>query len=60
MMRFFLLATCLLGALLGHAQSPGTGGPAPSAPTPVPLDGGTSLLLASGLAYGLRRLKRQA
>ncbi|MGI4873114.1 MAG: PID-CTERM protein-sorting domain-containing protein [Janthinobacterium lividum] len=34
-----------------------TGGPPP--PTAVPLDGGASLLLASGVAYGLRRLRRR-
>lgn len=43
------------------AQTPGSGGPIPQAPTatPVPLDGGASLLLASGVAYGLRKLRQR-
>ncbi|WP_230687733.1 PID-CTERM protein-sorting domain-containing protein [Hymenobacter ruricola] len=41
------------------AQGPVTGGPAPGTPaaTDVPLDGGASLLLAGGVAYGLKRLR---
>lgn len=53
-MAFMLLA----GA--AYAQAPSTTGPTPSAapdPTEVPLDGGASLLLASGVAYGLKRLR---
>ncbi|MFD1872345.1 PID-CTERM protein-sorting domain-containing protein [Hymenobacter bucti] len=37
-----------------------TGGPTPSPvpdPAAVPLDGGASLLLASGVAFGLRKLR---
>ncbi|WP_188810593.1 PID-CTERM protein-sorting domain-containing protein [Hymenobacter cavernae] len=47
------------------AQGPGSGGPTPGAPadptepTAVPIDGGASLLLASGAAYGLRKLRRR-
>lgn len=43
------------------AQTPGTGGPTPSSPTPtdVPLDGGASLLLAGSVAYGLRKLRQR-
>ena len=57
-----LLAGSLTPAL---AQAPGSGGPAPgtpTAPTGVPIDGGASLLLAAGAAYGLKRLRsaRQA
>lgn len=43
-----------------------TGGPSDTpvpptnpAPTPVPLDGGASLLLAGGVAYGLRQLRQR-
>ncbi|WP_208129706.1 MULTISPECIES: PID-CTERM protein-sorting domain-containing protein [unclassified Hymenobacter] len=63
----FALRAVVLGSLLvaGRAATaqPGnggtTGGPgAPAAPTAVPLDGGAGLLLASSLAYGLRRLRR--
>ena len=44
----------LLAAAPALAQAPGTGGPAPAA---VPLDGGASLLLASGVAFGLKKLR---
>lgn len=37
---------------------PGPGTPPPAAVTDVPLDGGASLLLAGGLGYALRRLRR--
>lgn len=61
MSRFLLIAGLSLFALAGSAQTPGSGGPAPQAPsaTPVPLDGGASLLLASGVAYGLRKLRQR-
>ncbi|QKG54359.1 PID-CTERM protein-sorting domain-containing protein [Hymenobacter sp. BRD67] len=48
-----------LAAGLAQAQAPGSGGPAPQDPTAVPLDGGASLLLASGVAYGLKRLRQR-
>ncbi|MDO7884108.1 PID-CTERM protein-sorting domain-containing protein [Hymenobacter cheonanensis] len=53
-----LLAGSLQQAL---AQSPTTGGPTPQSPTAteVPLDGGASLLLAGGVAYGLRKLRQR-
>ena len=63
-----LAATLLLLIALGgltqvKAQAPGSTGPAPApastnAPANVPLDGGASLLLAGGAAYGLRRLRQ--
>ena len=63
MNRFYLTAALVFATLLSHAQSPTTGGPTPTTPTTdpteVPLDGGASLLLVSGVAYGLRRLRRQ-
>ena len=59
MKKHFLTLTILLG-LAGLAQAqPSSGGPAPTAPTETPLDGGASLLLAGGVAYGLRRLKQR-
>ena len=43
------------------AQGPGSGGPAPGTPTvdptATPLDGGASLLLAGGIAYGIKHLR---
>ena len=44
------------------AQAPPGGGPQPGGgggPANTPIDGGISLLLASGAAYGLKRLRRQ-
>lgn len=55
----FLVLTSELAGLGALAQAPGSTGPMPSEPTAVPIDGGASLLLAGGLAYGLRRLSRQ-
>ena len=64
-MKQFLLSAALLLALAAlpgstaHAQ-PGSGGPGPGPdPTQTPLDGGASLLLAAGVAYGLRRLRQR-
>lgn len=56
-----LTASLTLPAL---AQGPGTGGPTPGptpepTPTAVPIDGGASLLLAGGAAYGLRKLRQR-
>ena len=52
-----LAASFTLPAL---AQGPGSGGPTPGVvPTAVPIDGGASLLLAGGAAYGLRKLRQR-
>lgn len=59
MRTYLFIAACLLFTSIGYAQ-PGSGGPAPGTQTNnVPIDGGASLLLASGVAYGLRRLKQR-
>ncbi len=55
----WLLALWALTIGAARAQAPADGGPAPSSPTAIPLDGGASLLLAGGLVYGLRRLKQR-
>ncbi|MDQ2771860.1 MAG: hypothetical protein M3Y54_15330 [Bacteroidota bacterium] len=54
-----LTLTLLLAGGLAQAQAPADGGPTPVAPTATPLDGGASLLLAGGLAYGLRKLRQR-
>ncbi|MDQ2771618.1 MAG: MprA protease, GlyGly-CTERM protein-sorting domain-containing form [Bacteroidota bacterium] len=59
MFKYFIFTSALLLALGAKAQAPADGGPAPTGPTAIPLDGGASLLLAGGLAYGLRRLRRK-
>ena len=56
------VAVCLLGAAtpaLAQSGDPGSGGPTPTNPNPtqVPIDGGASLLLASGVAFGLKKLR---
>lgn len=45
----------LCSAAVALAQ-PGSGGPTPG-PTTVPIDGGASLLLASGVAISLKKLR---
>jgi hypothetical protein len=59
MNRLLPLLILLLAAAASHAQTPSTGGPTPQAPDPttIPLDGGASLMLAGGVAYGLKRLR---
>jgi hypothetical protein len=64
--RALLLGVLLLSGatLAGVRAQPGSGGPGPGTPTTpvtptdVPLDGGASLLLASGVGYGLARLRQ--
>jgi hypothetical protein len=68
LMKKYSLLSSLVGALVigllaaapAAAQTPSTGGPTPQAdPTAVPLDGGASLLLASGVAFGLKKLRNR-
>lgn len=60
MTRYYLTIAFFLVTFLSPAQSPGSGGPTPgAAPTAVPIDGGASLLLAGGAAYGLRKLRQR-
>jgi len=53
-----LLAVWSLSSPSAQAQ-PGSGGPTPGATTAVPIDGGASLLLAGGVGYALKRLRRR-
>ena len=53
-----LLALLLVAGGVTLAQ-PGSAGPVPSTVTAVPLDGGVSLLLAGGIAYGIKRLRNR-
>jgi len=57
-----LLGLVLLLTTAAQAQ-PGSTGPTPgppqATPTAVPLDGGAGLLLAGGVAYGLKRMRRR-
>jgi hypothetical protein len=61
----YLLTGALLAGLAITARAQESGGPIPgptppvNEPTAVPLDGGASLLLAGGVAYGLKRLRRR-
>ena len=54
---------CLLaGGLTPVLAQPNNGGPGPDPdpdPTVTPIDGGASLLLAAGAAYGLKRLRKR-
>ncbi|MFD2719190.1 PID-CTERM protein-sorting domain-containing protein [Hymenobacter monticola] len=66
MYKSFLLSAALLLMAGAVAQAqPGSGGPGPGTPvtpvtpTDVPLDGGASLLLASGVALGLKKLRER-
>ena len=54
-----LFISLLLSSSTIQALGPGPGGPVPDPtdPTAVPIDGGASLLLAGGVALGLKRLR---
>ena len=59
-MKSFLLTAALVAASCSLALAqPGSGGPAPTAAAAVPIDGGASLLLASGVGYALRKLRQR-
>ena len=59
-----LLPTLLFIIALSETvlAQPGSGGPGPgtpAGPTAIPIDGGNSLLLAGGVAYGIKHLKNR-
>ena len=51
------LAFALSSLALAQGTPPPGGGIEPTGPTGVPIDGGATLLLAGGVAYGLKRLR---
>jgi hypothetical protein len=56
-----ILALVVALSVAASAQ-PGSGGPGPTPtvdPTETPIDGGASLLLAGGVAYGLKHLRNR-
>ncbi|GAB3315759.1 PID-CTERM protein-sorting domain-containing protein [Hymenobacter humi] len=58
----FLPSLILILGATAVAVAQGSGGPAPGTtpdPTAVPIDGGVSLLLAGGVAYGLKHLRNR-
>ena len=61
MKKYALLsALCVLFSAATALAQPGSGGPTPGPtvdPTAAPIDGGASLLLASGVAFGLKKLR---
>ena len=57
---FYGAVACLMLTVGAALAQPSTGGPTPNNQPPadqVPIDGGVSLLLAAGGAYGLKRLR---
>lgn len=63
-MKSFLLTRLLPAIFLlvasGEVVLAQTGGPTPGgSPTAIPLDGGVSLLLAGGVAYGIKHLRKR-
>jgi len=58
-LRVLAGSTLVLAASLAMpaVAQPGSGGPTPGSTTAVPIDGGASLLLAGGVAYGLKQLR---
>jgi hypothetical protein len=68
-MKLFLLTRLLpvLAVVLAFSEvilaQPTTGGPQPGSPTvdptAIPLDGGVSMLLAGGVAYGIKHLRNR-
>jgi hypothetical protein len=62
-LKSVLFAAALLLAGAAAQAQPGSGGPGPDAPvadpTATPLDGGASLLLAAGVALGLKKLRQR-
>ncbi|WP_225307243.1 PID-CTERM protein-sorting domain-containing protein [Adhaeribacter soli] len=52
-----LLSGLLAGAALVEAFAQGTPGNGGPTPVDIPIDGGASLLVAGGVAFGLKKLR---
>ncbi len=52
MKKLILLLTLTFGSFLLYAQPPG---PGDDPDTPVPFDGGLSLIIAAGVGYGAKK-----
>jgi hypothetical protein len=64
LVRLLPVLTLVIACSAVVLAQPGSGGPGPGTPTTpdptdVPLDGGASLLLAGGVAYGLKHLRNR-
>ena len=57
--RLLPVLTLVIAAAESVLAQPGSGGPAPGATTVIPIDGGVSLLLAGGVAYGIKHLRNR-
>ena len=62
LLLFALLLCAGAATQAAFAQAPPSGGPQPANPNAAnvtPIDGGASLLLASGVAYSIKRLRNR-
>ena len=54
----FLMLSGSAAVFAQQAGDPGNAGPTPTnSTTPVPVDGGASILAAAGIGYGMKRIK---
>jgi len=59
MKAFTLTLAMMMLAITTIAQGPGPGMPGGDPDEPVPIDGGMYVLMAAGIFYGLKTLKRR-
>jgi hypothetical protein len=57
--RILLLILFLIVNFIGNAEELGVEEDAPPTPSDLPIDGGVSLLIGAGVAYGSMRIKKQ-
>jgi hypothetical protein len=51
----FIFIAASIGGIKGYAQDPYDLPPPPDTPVDAPIDGGVSLLVAAGIAYGVKK-----